>query len=73
MTLQTTNWIPTIHQAQEYNDIVQSGLTFETKKELQNHLDTLYHYEGDKDGECVPTEYTDGVWKLIQTTQRIEQ
>ena len=66
MNQQETNWIPTLHQAQEYNDIVQNGLTFATKQELQNYLDTLYFYEGEAD-DTVPTDYTDGVWNIIQT------
>lgn len=64
--MKNDSWVPTLHQAQEYNEIVQHGLTFKTKKDLQNYLDTLYFFEGDKFGENVPEEYTDGVWKIMQ-------
>ena len=64
--MKNDSWVPTLHQAQEYNEIVQHGLTFKTKKDLQNYLDTLYFFEGDEFGENVPEEYTDGVWKIMQ-------
>jgi len=63
-----TNWIPTLHQAQEYNELVLQGLTFDSKEDLQTYLDTLYHYDTD-DADHVPSDYVDGVWKIIQSQQ----
>jgi len=75
MNTQEINWIQ-LKYIQEYNDIMEDGLTFATKQELQDYLDTLYFYEGEADGEVpatVPTDYTDAVWNIIQAQHKETQ
>ena len=41
------------------------GMSFDSKSELKDHLDTLYHYEGEE-GEYLAQEYIDDVWDALR-------
>jgi hypothetical protein len=43
------------------------GMSFDSKSELKDHLDTLYHYEGEE-GEHLTQGYVDDVWDKMQDT-----
>ena len=47
------------------------GVSIESKSDLQDHLDALYHYEGEE-GEQLGQGYVDEVWdRLVGTTDAV--
>jgi len=59
-------WLPDKHADEDAESIFSNGLSFRSKGELQEYLNTLYHYEGDELGEAVPQEHVDAVWDKLK-------
>ena len=59
-------WLPDKHADDDARMITGEGLSFGEKSELEEHLNTLYNYEGDEFGETVPQEHVDAVWDRLQ-------
>jgi len=58
--------LPDKHADEDVEAIFNNGLSFRSKGDLQEYLNTLYHYEGDELGEAVPQEHVDAVWDRLK-------
>ena len=58
--------LPDKHADEDAESIFSDGLSFRSKGDLQEFLNTLYHYEGDELGEAVPQEHVDAVWDKLK-------
>jgi len=58
--------LPDKHADEDAESIFSDGLLFRLKGDLQEFLNTLYHYEGDELGEAVPQEHVDAVWDKLK-------